>query len=421
MVCANCGATIADIAVEETASVDDRAESPYDHRYGETDLAEESLGRRGRILSAALVVSILVAILGAAALLLPSRVNIGGAGVVQSRTPTSTRIAGPSVTPGPPTATVMSNPAPTAPPTDTLTPAPCRRRVAAGDSLIGIISGCGHRGLEILPTVMQLNGIQDRDLLLVGQEIIVPLPSPTRDPAAPVESTAASEIDAAALAPTPTVGISLLAFDPFAPTETPTLLPGLMWHVVQPGENMIAIALRYKTDAKALSDLNPEIEFLLCEFGEAFGGPECTVNLFQSQLIRVPAPTPTVTPIPTASGSETPTPTPTATFNAPIAQSPPNGAFIAPFEPVTLRWVATGRLGADDFYRIVLSNAETGMRYTADTRELFFIIPEDWGPQDSDSHQFSWRISVYDADAGLVSHASAERNFLWQGSGQANQ
>lgn len=420
-ICANCGAAIADIAVEKTARADDQAASPYDHRYGETDLAEESLGRRGRVLSAALAFSILVAIMGTAALLLPARLNIGGAGLMQSRTPPSTRIAGPSVTPGPPTATLTPSPAPTAPPTDTLTPAPCARRVAAGDSLIGIILGCGHRGLEILPTVMQLNGIQNQDLLQVGQEIIVPLPSPTRDPAAPDESTPAGEIEAAALAAPPTVEIALLAFDPFAPTETPTLLPGLMWHIVQPDESMIAIALQYKTDAKALSDLNPEIEFLLCEFGETFGGPECTVHLGQGQLIRVPAPTPTVTPIPTASGSETPTPTPSATFNAPIAQSPPNGAFIAPFEPVTLRWVATGRLGADDFYRIALSNAETGMRYTADTRELFFIIPDDWGPQDSNSHQFSWQISVYDAGAGHVSNASATHNFLWQGSGQAER
>ena len=419
-ICSTCGAAIAEVAVEEPARADDRAESPYDYRYGETDLAEETLGRRGQILSAVLVVTILVAIAAISAALLSSRLNVAGANVLQSPAASPARIAGPSVTPGPPTATATASPAPTAPPTDTLTPAPCARRVAPGDSLIGIISACGHRNLEILPTIMKLNDLNDENLLYVGQEIIVPLPSPTPNPALPAEPTPVDEIDSAALAEPQSIGISLLAFDPFAPTETPTLLPGLMWHIVQPNENMIAIALQYKTDAKALSDLNPEIEFLLCEFGERYGGPECTVHLGQGQKIRVPAPTPTVTPIPTASGSETPTPLPTATFNAPIAQSPPDGAFIAPYEQVTLRWVATGRLGSDDLYRVVLVNTETGMSYTADTRELFFIIPDDWGPQNANSHQFAWQIGVYDASKGRLSNTSAERTFLWQGIGRAN-
>ena len=339
-------------------------------------------------MSAALSLTLLVAAAAIVGLLLSSRFGNGAADIARSPAPTATRIAGPSVTPGPPTATATASPAPTAPPTETPTPAPCARRVAPGDSLISIILGCGYSNLDIMPTVMQLNGITDRDLLQVGQEVVVPLPSPTRDPLAPADPTPADEIDSAALLEPQSVGISLLAFDPFAPTETPTLLPGLMWHVVQPDENMIAIALAYKTDAKALSDLNPEINFQLCEFGERFGGPECTVHLAQGQLMRVPAPTPTITPAPTASGSETPTPLPTPTFNAPIAQSPPDGAFIAPHEQVTLRWVATGRLGADDVYRINLENVETGRRYTADTRELFFIIPDEWGPEGVNSQEF---------------------------------
>ena len=80
---------------------------------------------------------------------------------------------------------------------------------------------------------------------------------------------------------------------------------------------MILIALQHDTTVKTLSDLNPEIDFSLCDFSSDYGGPECTVQLRYDQRIRVPAPTPTMTPIPTASGSETPTPSPTATFNAP--------------------------------------------------------------------------------------------------------
>lgn len=267
---------------------------------------------------------------------------------------------------------------------------------------------------------MQLNRIADETRLQVGQEVVVPLPSPTNDPAAPVPAsvaaTAEGEIDSAAAARS--VDVELLAFDPLAPTETPTLPPGLMWHIVQPDENMIVIAVQYKTDAKALSDLNPEIEFLLCDFGLAYGGPECTVHLGQGQRIRVPAPTPTMTPIPTASGSETPTPLPTATFNAPIAQSPPDQAFFAPLEQVTLRWVATGRLSTDEVYRIELTDTDAGASFSAETRELFYILPDNWRPQDANSHHFVWRVSVLDRDSGLVSHSSAERAFVWQGARQ---
>ena len=298
--CATCGTTIAEIAPQAPGDEDEPAEPQYDFRLGETDLAEASLSRTGRVLSALLVALVL---LGAALAALAVRSSSAGqsAGDLASPTQKPRRVAGPTVTPGTPTATYTASLIPTAIPSDTSTPSPCIRRVAAGDSLIGIVTGCGHRNLDILPTVMILNAIADEALIQVGQEIVVPLPSPTRDPAA----TAPAEAKAAP-GSADDLELALLAFDPLAPTETPTLLPGLMWHIIQPDENMIVIALKYKANAKALSDLNPEIEFLLCDFGLDFGGPECTVELRQGQRIRVPAPTPTMTPIPSPSGSETP-------------------------------------------------------------------------------------------------------------------
>lgn len=385
---------------------------------GETDLAEESLSLAGRILSVVLILFIILAVLGIAFAVLSMRLGDPTGAIGGIPTPKPTRIAGPTVTPGPPTASHTPSPRPTMPPTDTLTPSPCLRKVAAGDSLIGIVTRCGHQNLDILPTVMQLNNIADEALIQIGQEIVVPLPSPTLDPAA-TATPAADEINAAS-ANSLSEGLALLAFDPLAPTETPTLLPGLMWHIVQRDENMIRIAVRYETTAKTLSDLNPEIDFSLCDFSAAYGGPECTVQLRQDQRIRVPAPTPTVTPIPTASGSETPTPLPTATFNAPIAQSPPSDAFFASSEQVTLRWVATGRLSPSDVYQITLTDADTGASYTAETRELFFIVPDILQPRDSISHHFSWRVSVLDTNSGRVSHTSPERGFVWQGAGQSS-
>ena len=418
--CATCGTTIAQIAPQETKGERDSAESSYDSRLGETDLAEASLSRIGRILSA-LLVSLIV--LGAAAIafvIWSTRAgDSAGAGIDGLPTSKPTRIAGPTVTPGPPTATFTASRMPTIAPTDTLTPSPCLRKVAAGDSLIAIVTRCGHRNLDILPTVMKLNGIEDESLIRIGQEITVPLPSPTLDPAAATDFADEGEIDSAA-ADNQSLEVALLAFDPLAPTLTPTLLPGLKWHTVLPDENMIVIAVQYDTNAKALSDLNPEIEFQLCDFGLAYGGPECTVQLRQGQLMRVPAPTATMTPIPTASGSETPTPLPTATFNAPIAQSPPNEAFFGALDQVTLRWVATGRLSPTEVYRIALTETETGMSYTAETRELFYIVPASWRPRTQSSHIYSWFVSVMDTGSGRVSHSSRERTFVWQGAGQSS-
>lgn len=418
--CATCGAAIANVAPQESKGERDPAVSPYDFRLGEADLAEESLSRTGHMLSVLLVLLIILGAAGIAFAVLSSRPSAAGitsAGSFPTAKPA--RVAGPTVTPGPPTATYTFTPIPTAAPTLTSTPAPCLRRVEAGDSLIGIVTGCGHRNLDILPTVMILNNIADEALIRIGQEIIVPLPSPTADPAATAAATEVGEIDSASADPR-AIELALLAFDPLAPTETPTLLPGLMWHIVQPDENMIAIALQFKTNAKALSDLNPEIEFLLCDFGLAYGGPECTVQLLQGQMMRVPAPTPTMTPIPTASGSETPTPLPTATFNAPIAQSPPNEAYFAPLEQITLRWVATGRLSETEVYRVALTNTDTGTSYTAETHELFHIIPDAWRPPDQNSHQYVWFVSVLDKSSGRLSYSSAERSFLWQGAGPSN-
>ena len=418
--CATCGTTIAEIAPQKSSRAEKSPESHYDFRLGETDLAEESLSRAGRIMSIFLILLILLATAGIALAIL-SRQTVDSAATGSASLPTEkpARIAGPTVTPGPPTATYTPSPMPTAKPTDTLTPSPCLRTVAPGDSLIAIISRCGHQNLAILPTVMKLNGITDETRIQIGQEVIVPLPSPTLDPAATEAPTADRESDSAS-ADAALDRLALLAFDPFAPTETPTLLPGLKWHIVQPDENMIVIAVQYKTDAKALSDLNPEIAFSLCDFGLAYGGPECTVHLRQGQLIRVPAPTPTTTPIPTASGSETPTPLPTATFNAPIAQSPSDGAFYAPLEQVTLRWVATGRLSSTDIYRVVLIDTDTGASYRAETSELFFIVPAEWQPTSAVSHRYSWQVSVVDKVTGAISHSSQEREFVWQGVDQSS-
>ena len=412
VLCATCGTTIAEVAASDEAADRDTRAGHYDYRYGETDLAEATLTGKGRLLSAMLV-AVLLTLAGAVALALhlSSRMQNVAANAARLPTLSPTRIMAPSITPGTPTATFTFSPVPSPAPSHTPTPAPCIRRVAAGDSLIGIILRCGHSNLDILPTVMAINDIADETRIQIGQEIAVPQPSPSADPAATAEPQ-----DSAA-AKTGQDELTRLAFDPFAPTLTPTLLPGLMWYVVQADDDMIYVAAIHDINIKTLADLNPEITFSLCDFGEVYGGPECTVQLFVNQRIRVPAPSPTATTIATASGSETPRPTPTATFNAPIAQSPADEAFFSPNEQVTLRWVGTGALSAGQVYRVTLRNIDSGARFTADTQELFFIIPPEWQSPDAGSHRYSWRVSVAEANSSSSRYATSARIFIWQGRG----
>ncbi len=412
--CSTCGATIANVPNAE-APADEPSAPRYDDRYGEADLAEASARATGRLWGGLLLFVLCGLIAGLSVILLRPSASSQEAGAVRDiESATPTRIAGPSVTPGTPTATLTPSLMPSPTSTQVPTAAPCVQRVAAGDSLIAIVYRCGYSNVAVLPTVMALNDITDETRLQIGQEIVVPRPSPTPDPAA---TQPANADDDSASADAAADELLRLAFDPFAPTLTPTLLPGLMWHPVQPDENIISISIRYKSDAKALSDLNPEIDFPLCDFSQRFGGPECTVVLSLGQRIRVPAPTPTITPIPTASGSETPTPSPTATFNAPIAQSPADEAFFSSLEQVTLRWVGTGHLAPDETYRVVVTDAETAVSFTADTRELFLIVPAEWQAQDAGSRHYDWSVSVTHRPSGERRHTSAPRRFVWQGRG----
>lgn len=411
--CATCGTSIAIIPPRKDSGEDDNSTELYDYRYGETDLAESSLRIKGRVASAIVLVMILIIVGGIGLYALAPRLwesQPGNTSFSLSALPT--RLAGPTVTPGTPAATLTASQPPTSTPTMTPTLAPCVRRVAEGDSLISIIARCGHSNLSILPTVMALNRIDDETRVQIGQEIIVPYPSATADPAA---TSAPTDVESASNADDQ---LERLAFDPFAPTLTPTLLPGLMWHVVSPDEDMIFIVAVYDSNMKILADLNPEINFPLCDFGEVYGGPECTVQLSVGQHVRVPAPSPTSTP-PSSSGAKTPTPRPTATFNAPIAQSPANEAYFSPVEQVTLRWVGTGRLDTDEVYRIDFTNMDSGQHYQAETRELFLIVPPLWQSRDAESHRYSWQVSVLDTATNRLSFRTEERTFVWQGTGQA--
>jgi hypothetical protein len=431
--CSTCGASLADVPVVSETSKPSAStpagQAQYDQRYGETDLLESGQRSRGEtMLFSALIGIVALACVGGL-IFTAVRWILPAVGASPQPTPTAETVATqPAIlietnTPmPPPVLATVTPPPPTA--SNTPTPGPCTHVVAAGEDLIGIAMGCGHRSMDVIPLILQMNNLTSAGMIQVGQELMIPWPTPTTDPnAAPVPTTdpaatqtgeeggdsTASGAAALEIASLPTSG-------PPTARPTATLLPGVMWYVVQPNENIVSVAFENFTDVQTLSQLNPEITFSQCDFGNPAGGPECNVIIYAGQQIRVPAPTPTPTLSPTLSGSETATPTLTPTFNAPSALSPADRILFRNGELITLRWVGSGTLGEGETYRVRVEDLTSGQTYTADTTDLSYILPSDWQGKDGQRHDYSWTISVINlANPDRPYFTTEPRLFTWEG------
>jgi LysM repeat protein len=456
--CVTCGTTLMD--VEPTSGArgirSESDEHRYDYRFGETDLQEEAAGGRARAF-----------LLGTISLLVCAMVfgiSLIAAPFLSSLTPAERTLpagnpdSGPAsprptlslatVTLGAPTDTPTVTPSVSPTITETPTREPCRQVLGAGEGLYAVIARCGHRDLAVVEEVVRLNNLNDETSALAGQTLIIPWPTETPDPVltetAEAEAAARAVAAAAPEAGTPpdgetadesvageivTVsggGLTLdeirltQAVDPFF-RPTATNPPGIMGHTVATGETITEIIVAYNTSMGVLDQLNPEVTFSQCEFGERFGGGRCIVLIAPGQVIRVPAPTPTPTLSPTPNGSETPTPTATATYNAPYALSPDNRAYFRRDELVTLRWASTGFLLRGEAYRIDVENIVTGQKFSGETTDLSYVLPREWQPAGTERGEYLWTVSVVSqSDPDTELYTTESRTFTWEGLQNAN-
>lgn len=433
--CSTCGATLADVQPTSGTVRPANGKPGYDFRYGEADLQEDQLSRKPEMILTGIMVTLAVIVcVGVVAFVVPrvndfaqsirdqSRTGTSG-GTASTPVPTRGGIAGPTLS------AVTNTPRPTldfftvtpAPPTatDTPTQGPCIVQVASGDDLLSLMALCGHRHLDVVPVILETNDLPAPEALQAGQSLEIPWPTATGDPnaavTAEVESDAEDDVPADDGSTPLPVEAALAASNALA---TETLQPGVAYHRVQPNENIIVIAFTYGADVEILSQLNPEITFSQCDFGSPSGGPNCIVNIYEGQLVRVPAPTPTPTLSPTPSGSETATPTVTPTFNAPNIVSPDHRSLFAADQLITLRWVGTGTLGRGQAYRVSVEDLTAGVVYTADTQDIFMIVPAAWQSTDGTRHEYEWSVSVIETDDPDNPTFSTEaRLFSWQGRG----
>lgn len=442
--CPTCGAQLANVPPQAAPVVQPRVESPpasqalFDSGLGEDDLYSPGLLRFPWWGVAIPVLLGVLIVLGCG--LLVGVALTRGLGIQfgqpvspieqSSPVPTFGFNSGPTVVPdGTVYPTLHLQPltiTPTLPPsaTPTATPGPCEQMVNPGDTLISLAIACGHQDLAVLDEIIQLNGLRSAESVQLGQTVLIPWPTPTPggavggdagDGGTPdAESSAIDDPGAGSDEPagggTEATAISVVI-------PSPTLQPGVMWYTVQPGDNILSIALQFKANVEILMQLNPEVTFSQCDYGMDSGGSNCIVLLASGQPLRVPAPTPTATLSPTLSGSETPTPTPTPTFNAPSLLSPGNLFLFGSDDIVTLRWVTTGTLAAGDVYRVTVNNSVLGEVYVVTTTETLFILPDEWQPTDGERHMFTWDVAVGPSnglgDLASVTFNTPAQMFYW--------
>jgi len=420
-VCTTCGTDLTTVTASKHTHASQSSGQTYEAPYGETDLLEGAATRAAGIyMIVALFAFVLIIGAGIAVALNSGLISFqaqeANIEIVTTQTPRPTLDVA-TVTLGPPTATPTLTPPPTFTPSLTPTQGPCIQRIPPGGTLFTALTNCGHRSPDVMPTVLALNNLADANSIQANQEIVIPWPTPTEGPnAVPTQN---SDTEAGASTGSNTADDLLVvdeSIQAFAATAVPTLPPGVMWHVVQPNENIISIAFDYNADVKTLSELNREIDFARCDFGETYGGPECIVQLSQGQRLRVPAPpeTPTLSPTPDPNATATPTATPTV--NIPSIISPTDNAFFYVDELITLRWIPSATLRPGETYRVDVHDKTSGHSYVAFTTDVTFLIPPDWQGQQETRHDYEWTVGIVSTENPEdVRYQTDAVTFVWQG------
>jgi len=324
------------------------------------------------------------------------------------------------------TATPLNSPTPL--PTTTLPPNQLRHTVEAGQTVTNIARLYG----TTVKAILQANGLKERSLLSVGQQLIIPLP----------------------LADTPT------------PTPTLTPSPTPFVYKVKSGDTLSTIAKKFNTTVEALMQANSitdatglragtelaivqppdfsatmayetyEIQpgdtlfTLSAEFGLTVAQIKESNNLTSDRLSvgqKLQIPVGTATPTPTPSPTPTLTPTPGPAHPAPALLAPPDGAtFEGPDKAILLNWVSVGILAQDEWYLVRLQRVGARQREPSLewTKATSWRLPPGLYVEGLIEPQiFVWQVSVMRqtgiADDGTwtgetTSPASNTRTFYWK-------
>jgi len=305
--------------------------------------AAEPAPRRTPWLLVAIVAGVIVLLLAGGGIWLRSRA-VATPPPTRTPVPTATETPMPTETPTP--APPTNTPTPSLVPTQPNTPVPpTKYTVRAGDTLASI----AERFNTTIERIQQFNNLRD-DVIQVGQVLQIPssgsTPGPTTTP---------------------------------KPTETfvPGPTPGTVLHVVQTGDTLLGISLKYG------------VSMLLIQNANDIKDAE-TIRVGQQLVIPIG-------PALTATPGSLPTPTGLPTYPALVLLSPLNDqAFEGNEEPILLQWASVGILHQNEYYQVRLEQVGAGTLTTIfRTRATGWHVPLDLFPRLDDTRRvFQWQVRV---------------------------
>ena len=245
---------------------------------------------------------------------------------------------------------------------------PVIHEVASGDTLLAIAR---RYGVD-LDDILEANGLSERSVLRVGQELEIP------GTLAPAAATSAP------VAVTPTPARTTL------PSPMPTERPAVITHTVAKGDTLGQIGLMYGVSSDAIAAAN---------------GIRTSTVLSIGQQLVIPGvePEPTATPTALPTATSTPTPAAVEVLSAAAANSTPRFKYGAP-ELLTprhgealsdegglplLTWVSVGILEKNEWYRLRVWPTSGKV-----DPQVFWVTTTSWRPTLEPGVEYAWQVQV---------------------------
>jgi LysM repeat protein len=322
-------------------------------------------------LSLPVVLGLIIIFIAVGAVLVYYALQQTGQVVEPTVTPTNTVTASPTITSTPVTPTTTNTPVPT--------PTPIAYRVASGDTCSSIAFSFGVS----IQSIVLLNNLPAAcDTLFIGQELLIPQPTPTPT-ALPTATLSGVEATRAAC--------------------------GEIEYLVQENDTLSSISANYGIPITNLKEYN--------------GLVNDTVR--SGQTILIPLCERAATPGPS------PTPTPPPPYPAPSLLLPPDGApFTIIDETVTLQWASVGTLRDNEAYQITIVDVTGGedRKLTDYVNDTKYIVPDSFQPASDIPHVVRWWVTTArqigtDDDGNPIWEpagiSSIQRVYTWIGSSPA--
>lgn len=261
-------------------------------------------------------------------------------------------------------------------------------------STILVAAGLGLLALS----VMVIWGFVFRVLLTRPQEVL-PTQVPPRTTTAillPTPTATPSRTPTPTPSPTRTPTPTRTATPTLSPTVTPTAVQ--ITYVVQPGDTLFSIALRFGVAVDALMEAND-----ITDPNAIFSGMELLIPLAGA------TPTPTL-----PSESATETSSPMFPYPSPELLEPEEGTlFEGKKSRITLSWESVGELYFDAWYQVELWGEGENPRVLVWTKGEGWLLSQDLYPG-----EYYWRVRVVRQEEGIwledLSPPSETRSLIWQ-------